>query len=72
MYAVIFTDRAGEVKCEWESKDYGYLRDKIRAHDMIIPSDWEYEIINTDHEYLDEWIVIEEYAKRKKKECAAR
>jgi len=46
MYAVIFTDRAGEVKCEWHSKDCSYLRDKIRAHDMIIPSDWEYEIVD--------------------------
>lgn len=46
MYAVIFTDMAGEVKCEWHSKDPGYLRDKIRAHDMIIPSDWRYDIVN--------------------------
>ena len=72
MYAVIFTDRAGEVKCEWHSKDCSYLRDKIRAHDMIIPSDWEYEIICLDHEFLEDWIIVEEYAKRKKKELAAR
>lgn len=69
MYAMIFT-KDGEVMKEWHGES-GHLMNKLRAHDMLIPLDWEYDIICTEHEFLDSDIIIEEYAKRKRKELAA-
>ncbi len=46
MYAMIFT-KGGEVMAEWHG-EYRHLMNKLRAHDMLIPFDWDYDIVNLE------------------------